>query len=152
MRTVRAGETLSFDGYHREKKRVSPFRELTLKTPANPTLARPIDALPSEPLRFTTVFGMGTGGTTVLNHRETLTSSCNRAGFRISVSQLRNVKPEQKSPGPSLAGGPGKSNTSALDKLLNTTFLAENMLLSRHLGCAQMVSNIKPHGILVPVS
>ena len=98
--------------------RLRPFWEIRPVTPANPTLAWAIPTLPSEPLRFTTVFGMGTGGTTVLNHRETLTSSCNRAGFRISVSQLRNVKPEQKLPGPSLAGGPGKSNTSALDKLL----------------------------------
>ena len=31
-----------------------------------PTLAQPIDALPSALWRFTSVFGMGTGGTTTL--------------------------------------------------------------------------------------
>ena len=36
-----------------------------------PTLAQPIDALPSGLQRFTSVFGMGTGGATALGSPET---------------------------------------------------------------------------------
>jgi hypothetical protein len=35
-----------------------------------PTLAQPLDALPSGLQRFTSVFGMGTGGTTALGSPE----------------------------------------------------------------------------------
>ena len=42
-----------------------------------PTLAQPIDALPSAQQRFTSVFGMGTGGTAALDHQISNVHSCN---------------------------------------------------------------------------
>ena len=71
--------------------RVSNFRGAT-KSPAlcfqsagrkfwqRPTLAQPIDALPSGLQRFTSVFGMGTGGATALGSPD----------FKVELSVLKS--------------------------------------------------------------
>ena len=51
-----------------------------------PTLAQPRDALPSGLQRFTSVFGMGTGGSTALGSPEYEPRAGARAGFCRSLS------------------------------------------------------------------
>src|SRR5438477_12433950 len=50
-----------------------------------PTLARPIVALPSGLQRFTSVFGMGTGGATALGSPE---GNCENGGLRMDDGRL----------------------------------------------------------------
>ena len=50
-----------------------------------PTLAQPRDALPSGLQRFTSVFGMGTGGSTALGSPEREPHAEARAGFCRSI-------------------------------------------------------------------
>ena len=61
-----------------------------------PTLAQPRDALPSALQRFTSVFGMGTGGATARDHQ---TSKISNFTFEISNLRLsggQNLKKNQK--------------------------------------------------------
>lgn len=61
-----------------------------------PTLAQPRDALPSGLQRFTSVFGMGTGGSTALGSPEYEPRTMTRAGFCRSQSLPKNVKEEPR--------------------------------------------------------
>ena len=62
-----------------------------------PTLAQPRDALPSGLQRFTSVFGMGTGGSTALGSPEHDPRSA-RAGFCRSLRyQIFKEEPRQTS-------------------------------------------------------
>ncbi len=65
-----------------------------------PTLAQPIAALPSALRRFTSVFGMGTGGTTALrppDHRTPESGCAGRLDARRCCFQERT--PEEPGPG-----------------------------------------------------
>ncbi len=55
-----------FAGAGPRKSPAPCFQEAGHKFWQRPTLAQPIDALPSGLQRFTSVFGMGTGGATAL--------------------------------------------------------------------------------------
>ena len=62
-----------------------------------PTLAQPIEALPSGLQRFTSVFGMGTGGSTALGSPEHDPRAA-RAGFcRFLRYQIFKEEPRQTS-------------------------------------------------------
>ena len=58
-----------------------------------PTFARPIDALSSGLQRFTSVFGMGTGGTTVPWSPDCDSSAleCMNRGLRTLFSEIRSL-------------------------------------------------------------
>ena len=54
---------------HKQKKPSALFPRHRALTWRRPTLAQPRDALPSALQRFTSVFGMGTGGSTARDHQ-----------------------------------------------------------------------------------
>ena len=62
---------------HKQKKPGALFPRHRALTWQRPTLAQPIDALPSALQRFTSVFGMGTGGATARDHKTMEISNLN---------------------------------------------------------------------------
>ena len=72
-----------------EKSPAPCFQDAGRKFWQRPTLAQPIDALPSGLQRFTSVFGMGTGGATALGSPE-----CGTALAISLLSQRRKREAE----------------------------------------------------------
>ena len=60
-----------------KKKPCDLFPNHRAKLWQRPTLAQPIEALPSALQRFTSVFGMGTGGATARDHQTMEISNLN---------------------------------------------------------------------------